>query len=84
MPNMLSLSTWSLSLNAVYPLRDRLRLLLMTAAFSDDSMLMLRPSLQWQWTQNTELWVEGQYITLEYQQHRRQLKGATMRLTHRF
>lgn len=84
MPYMLSLSTWNLSLNAVYPLNERLRLLMMTAGFSTDDMLMLRPSLQWQWTQNTELWAEGQYITLEYRNHRRQLKGAMLRLTHRF
>ena len=83
-PYMLSLSTWSLSLNAIYPVRNRLRLVLMTAAFTDDKMLMMSPSLQWQWTQNTELSAEGQYIALEYQRQRKQLKAGMIRLTHRF
>lgn len=83
-PYMLSLSTWSLSLNAIYPVSERLRLVLMTATFTDDNMIMLSPSLQWQWTQNTELSAEGQYITLEYQKQRRIIQAGILRLTSRF
>jgi hypothetical protein len=83
-PYMLSLSTWSMSLNVIYPVRDRLRMVLMTAAFTDDMLLIISPSLHWQWTQNTEISAEGHAITLEYQKNRQQIKAAMLRITHRF
>ena len=83
-PYMLSLSTWSLSVNTIYPMSERLRMMLMTAGFNKDKMLMINPSIQWQWTQNTGLWIEMQYLTLIYQQQRRQIKAGMLRLTHRF
>lgn len=83
-PYMLSFSTWSLSVNAIYQVRDRIRLALITAALADDRFIMISPSILWHFTQNTELSAEGHTIALDYQNNRRHIHTAMLRITHRF
>jgi ABC-type lipoprotein release transport system permease subunit len=80
----LSHSRWSLSANASYPLTPRLRLLLMTAGFADDRMLLLSPSVRWKPWQNTELSLAMQWLGFEYQGQRQEISTAMLQLTRSF
>lgn len=83
-PHVLSLSQWSLSVNAIWQVNERLRLMTMTAMFSDDKMLVAAPSLRYRWKQNTEASVEYQYMTIVYKQKQQQVNALMLRLNHRF
>lgn len=83
-PHVLSLSQWSLSVNAIYPVNERLRLMTMTAMFADDKMVVAAPSLRYRWKQNTEASVDYQFMTLVYKQKRQQVSALMLRLNHRF
>lgn len=83
-PRVLSISEWSLAVNASYPITERLRAGFLSSFFVDYEAYTMSASLRYNLSRNFELFVNANYLHLKLYEKNEQLFAGSVRLRYYF